>query len=813
MNYGDFPIEETIHVLFTTRAFATGIPGTLSAATVAVYEDITATPIETGVAVTESLNSIAGLNAVPIVAIAASGYEIGKNYHVVIEAGTVDSVSVVGEVVAYFSIGRSAAAVDLANGTDGLTALKTGIDGVPTTAEFEARTIVAANYFDPGADTVATVTTVTNQLSAATIANQVWDTDATGRQTQGTFGQAIGDPAADADTIYGSVVTGAAGANISVDIIALKAETVLILADTDDIGVAGAGLTDLGGMSDGMKAEVEVEVNDGLVALRLDELLAADSDIDGAAPPTVGSVFHELMTKTAGSFTYDQATDSLEAIRDRGDAEWITATGFSTHTAANVWAVDATGEQTQGTFGQSVGDPGATAKSIWQATVSDAVGVSVSADVIAVKAETALIVADTNELQTDDVPGLIAALNDITAASVWAVDATSQQTQGTFGQAIGDPGADADTIYGSVVTGAAGANISVDIIAIKDETALIVADTNETQGKLPTNKFMGSSDGADDDGNINAILTDTGTTIPATLEGLVLISKASVGATGNTTTAVHLATGTGSYSDDELNGFFLVLLDNGTGEWHVREITGFANTGDLATVATLPFTPATDDFYWLLSAQAGSSTAPTAAAVADAVWNEDATGHQTGGTFGQAIGDPGANTETMYDAVVTDAAGTNIAADIIVIEGQTDDIGVAGAGLTAINLPNQTMDITGSLSGSAGSVTGAVGSVAGNVDGNVTGSIGSLAAQAKTDVNAEADAALDTAISELGVAAPTATPTVRTALMLMYMALRNKLVVQTSGTDALEIYNNAGTKIASKALTDDGSDYVEAEMS
>lgn len=41
----------------------------------------------------------------------------------------------------------------------------------------------------------------------------------------------------------------------------------------------------------------------------------------------------------------------------------------------------------------------------------------------------------------------------------------------------------------------------------------ILVDTNEMQGKLPTNKFMGSSDGADDDGNINAILTDTGTTL------------------------------------------------------------------------------------------------------------------------------------------------------------------------------------------------------------------------------------------------------------------------------------------------------------
>ena len=57
-------------------------------------------------------------------------------------------------------------------------------------------------------------------------------------------------------------------------------------------------------------------------------------------------------------------------------------------------------------------------------------------------------------------------------------------------------------------------------------------------------------------------------------------------------------------------------------------------------------------------------------------------------------------------------------------------IGAAGASLTAINLPNQTMDITGditgNLSGSVGSVTGAVGSVTGAV-GSVTGAVGSVA--------------------------------------------------------------------------------------
>lgn len=64
-------------------------------------------------------------------------------------------------------------------------------------------------------------------------------------------------------------------------------------------------------------AEVNAEVDTALADARLDELLAADSDIDGAAPPTVGSVFHELMSKSTGSFTFDQTTDSLEAVRDK----------------------------------------------------------------------------------------------------------------------------------------------------------------------------------------------------------------------------------------------------------------------------------------------------------------------------------------------------------------------------------------------------------------------------------------------------------------------------------------------------------------
>ena len=98
-------------------------------------------------------------------------------------------------------------------------------------------------------------------------------------------------------------------------------------------------------------------------------------------------------------------------------------------------------------------------------------------------------------------------------------------------------------------------------------------------------------------------------------------------------------------------------------------------------------------------------------------------------------------------------------------------------------------------------------------DNGTTTSITELAGINLANISGEINDALDTAISELGVAAPTATPTLRTGLMLLYMALRNKTVVQTSATDAIEFYDDAGTLITKKLLTDDGSDMTEAEMS
>ena len=307
-------------------------------------------------------------------------------------------------------------------------------------------TLASTTNITGGTITTATNVTTVNGLAAnvitaasmnadasAEIADAVWDEDATGHQTTGTFGQAIGDPGADTTTIYQSVVTDAAGTNIAADIIAIEAQT-------DDIGIAGAGLTAVPWNS-AWDTEVQSEAEDALVVHRLDELLNADSDIDGAAPPTVGSVFHELMTKTAGSFTYDQTTDSIEALRDRGDAAWITATGFSTLNAGDV--ATAVWNAATATYG-SAGSYGELIETNLDGTVSSRASQSslntlddyVDSEVAAIKTQTDKMVftvanqLDVNVLKVGgttqtagDIPAMLTVVDDFLDTEVAAIKA------------------------------------------------------------------------------------------------------------------------------------------------------------------------------------------------------------------------------------------------------------------------------------------------------------------------------------------------------------------------------------------------------
>lgn len=197
---------------------------------------------------------------------------------------------------------------------------------------------------------------------------------------------------------------------------------------------------------------------------------------------------------------------------------------------------------------------------------------------------------------------------------------------------------------------------------------------------------------------------------------------------------------------------------------------------------------------------ADALAADAAAEIADAVWDEDATGHQTGGTFGQAIGDPGADTNTIFGAVVTGAAGATIAADIIDIEGKVDDLetrvgtpsDLGGGASLAANLSDieaQTDDI-----GAAGAGLTAV-----------TQHIDTEVAAIKTVTDK-----LDAAQSEPGQGAPAANATPIEKIGYLYKAWRNK---KTQTADTFSLFADDGTTVDQKSTTsDDGSTTTVGEM-
>jgi hypothetical protein len=274
----------------------------------------------------------------------------------------------------------------------------------PTNAEMEARTLPAADYFDPAADTVATVTTVTaladilnvhfmvppNVDLADTVsyrlgillANAVDNIPTTAEITPGTIDierKAIGgtswtsivnagacseqdgliyyDEVFNAGTGYAEgdtlrfvfkgqkitvggndiEITSSNGVNIYSEIrqtmrgtnSAALAATALSTAtwtsgragyiDNLNIGEDVAGVSDISGLNDLSAAQVNAEMDTAL----------ADYD-----PPTKAEM-DTAFTEIKGG-TFSDATDSLEAIRDRGDAAWVTGAGGSAPTVAEI---------------------------------------------------------------------------------------------------------------------------------------------------------------------------------------------------------------------------------------------------------------------------------------------------------------------------------------------------------------------------------------------------------------------------------------------------------------------------------------------
>jgi hypothetical protein len=212
-----------------------------------------------------------------------------------------------------------------------------------------------------------------------------------------------------------------------------------------------------------------------------------------------------------------------------------------------------------------------------------------------------------------------------------------------------------------------------------DITFIAGAAVSTTTAQLGVNVVQVSADATAAD-NIEAAFDDTA----GAVRWLGIVDQGTAQAATGTTLQLRSAA---AFADDELIGATVVITGGSTGVGQSRLITDYVSATDTATVEAWTTTPSGTITYKIYgTAPSSGGSAPSAATVAAAVWDASQASHTTGGSFGE------------------------IATEIASILVDTAEIGAAGAGLTNINLPNQTMDIvgniTGNLSGSVGSVTG-----------------------------------------------------------------------------------------------------------
>jgi len=170
----------------------------------------------------------------------------------------------------------------------------------------------------------------------------------------------------------------------------------------------------------------------------------------------------------------------------------------------------------------------------------------------------------------------------------------------------------------------------------------------------------------------------------------------------------------------------------------------------------------------------GTDNAPSAAVIADAVWDEAKSGHVSAGSFGEeeqahalsseitALNDPSA--AVIADAVWDEAKAGHVAAGSFGEEQQAHALSSEISALNDLSAANVNTEVSDVL---------------------------------KTDT-----------VAEMSQQAPPTTPTLEEAIMYLYMALVHKVDITAT---LKEFHNDAGAVIWKKALSDDATTYTEAE--
>ena len=353
---GDFLAGSVVRIKFNTLAQSL-LPATPSVnPAFAVYKNST-TEITAGITVTVDYDAKAGMHQVAVDTSADPAYTTGEDYDVVFTAGTVDGKDLTRVVLRTFSIenrnrqanvvqiagqsANAAAAVtfpaSVANETTVASrASQTSVDGKPTLAQIEASTVlakeatVAARATQTSVDgkpTLVQIEASTVLAKEATVAARATQTSVDGKPTLAQI---------EASTVLAKEATVAARATqTSVDgkptLVQIEASTVL----AKEASVAQ------------IDADVQlIQTDTTALIIAVGSVLARIGAFTGTGVNTILGFLRALLRKDGGittpsdvGGTYSHTTDSLEAIRDRGDAAWTTGAGGGGG-GGDPWATD-----------------------------------------------------------------------------------------------------------------------------------------------------------------------------------------------------------------------------------------------------------------------------------------------------------------------------------------------------------------------------------------------------------------------------------------------------------------------------------------
>lgn len=320
--------------------------------TVAVYKGNSTTEITAGVTDTEDHDGDTGVHHCRIDTSADAAYSTGEDYTVRLKGGVIDGQTVNAPIARFSIEHRYNEVVDY---------------DPPTNAEFEARTVPAANYVETtdlpsnfggmeiaadgsvlagdGSEAYTSINPILSQLQTRTVAG-----DSSVVAAAGADGDTLKSLSDQLDTVGGYLDTEVAAilASVDTEVAAILADTneiqidwadggrldaILdarasqssvntidgivddILLDTAEIGTAGAGLTEAGGTGDHLTAlasQSSVNTLAGYVDTEVAAILAAvDTEIAAILADT-----GELQTDWADGGRLDLLLDAVKAVTD-----------------------------------------------------------------------------------------------------------------------------------------------------------------------------------------------------------------------------------------------------------------------------------------------------------------------------------------------------------------------------------------------------------------------------------------------------------------------------------------------------------------